>query len=222
MLKMKHRTYKLIGLTPILGAQPAAKNLREKWIATKAPKLEDGLEEADMISVDQNESGFYVFNRYQLPAKNGRDGEEVLCMMMHQIKGFFKESLGALKYQSGMTQHKSKIDTLLFVDGRHGRYIPLTRDGEYIIDPDEQLERPIRVETPKGPRTALNSSEMLNEPWGLVVDLSILDNNARGKSDALTWEKVELAMEYGGLHGLGQWRNAGYGSFRFELLEGDD
>ena len=209
-LNIESRTYRLTGLTPILGTQPANYNIRTTYIASKAPTDALREEELSEFDLDSDENGVTVFTRN----KRGQ-----LCLMAHHLNGFFKEALKATATQVNIAAIKGKIDTLVFPEPR---FIPLKRNGEALTDEDEMLERPLRAETPKGPRTALQSSEMVNDPWEIEFELSLLPNKGTAKSEALTWDAIEVALQYGQFRGLGQWRNAGYGKFRFERVDGED
>ena len=115
-----------------------------------------------------------------------------------------------------VAQERAKVDKFLFVAPRR---IPLRRNGAYITDEDDQLERPLRASTAKGERVALAASEMVEDPWSLAFEVTLLPNNATAKSRALTWDVVEMALDYGRYCGLGQWRNGGYGRFVWKRIE---
>ena len=211
-LNIESRVYHLTGLTPILGSQPASQTLRQEYLQSKAGKLlsdAQRMEEDEAFDYDEEDKGTNIF------ARDSRNGD-CICLMGHHIKGFFKESFGFLQTQAGIAQPKKKVDGLLFVEPR---FIPILRNGERIYEEDGVLERPLLAETPKGPRQALQSSEQIYDPWEIEFELTILPNNGTQKSKPLTWEAVELALEYGAYHGIGQWRNAAYGKFRFERVD---
>lgn len=204
-LNIESRVYRLIGLTPLLGGSPASRAVRTQFIASKAPSQEL-MEEESAGGVDLEEQGVTVFTR---------DSQDHLCVMGYHLKGFFKEAIKATGAQLEVAAVKGKVDTLVFVEPR---YIPLCRNGQPLREEDDMLERPLRAETMRGPRTALQSSEMINDPWEITVEISLVPNKGTGKSKAVTWDTIETALQYGAFHGLGQWRNAGYGQFRFERL----
>ena len=82
------------------------------------------------------------------------------------------------------------------------RDIPLfDADGNRIKNIDGHLERPLRAETMQGPRVSLAKSEYLNEGWNFTATI-----------------RVKQMLDYGALKGLLQWRNAGYGSFEYEVI----
>ena len=205
-MNIEKRKYRLTGITQLLGSQPASRELREQFIAAKAPTEALRSEEAGLSTFERDEKGVTVFMR---------DPNDALCLMGYQIKGFFKEALTALKAQTDVAAVKGKVDTLMFVEPR---FLPLMRDGEALRDEDEMLERPLRADTPKGPRSALQSSEMVNDPWTVEMEIALLPNKGSAKSRELSWDAIEAALDYGAYHGLGQWRNAGYGSFRWEAI----
>lgn len=205
-LNNESRIYELTGLTPILGTSAASRSLRTQYIASKAPTPQLAQEEAE-LGVDLDEKGLTVFNRNQ---------QDQLCLMGYQIKGFFKAAMLALKPQLKIAAPKSKIDNLLFVEPR---YIPITRDGAPIIDEDDVLERPLRAQTAQGERVSLAASEMVNDPWSVTIEITLFPSDGTKLSNALTWEAVETALDYGAFHGLGQWRNADYGRFIWRRLE---
>ena len=209
MLQMESRVYRLKGLTPLLGSSPASRAIRTQYIASRAPSEELRAEE-EANPFDSDEKGVTVFMR---------DGQDHLCLMGYQIKGFFKGALNTLRPQLEIAAAKSKVDTMLFVEPR---YIPVTRGGEMLVDEDEMLERPIRTEGPKGVRVALQSSELIEDPWEVEIEISLLPSRGSAKSNPLNWDAVETALDYGAYHGLGQWRNADYGRFIWERIDDDD
>lgn len=209
MLNFETRTYKLTGISPILGSQAASQAVRTQYISSKAPTDELRSEE-DQLGPDLDERGLTVFLR---------DDKERLILMDYVIKGFFKAAFSALRAQTGVLSEKSKIDKHVFIAPRQ---LVLHRDGKPIIDEDDQLERPLRAETMQGPRVALAASEMVNDPWTIVFTVTLLPNAGSAKSKAITWEAIEAALDYGKLCGLGQWRNGGYGRFAWKEVRNDD
>ena len=205
-LNISSRIYRLRGISPLLGSSPAARDIRTKFIASKAPTPELREEEA-AFPFDLDEKGLTVFNR---------DTKDQLCVMAHQVKGYFKAALLALKAQTKIAAPRGKVDTLLFVEPR---YIPLTRDGEPLRDEDEVCERPLRAQTMQGERVTLAASEQLNDPWELEFEVSLIPSEGTKRSEALTWDVIETALDYGAYHGLLQWRNAGYGRFVWDRVD---
>lgn len=211
-LQLESRTYRLTGLTPLLGSQPASLEVRTKYLQSKAGKLltpEQRAEENERFDYDEDDKGINVFAR---DSKRG----DCLCLMGHHIKGFFKESLLFLQPQAGIAMPQKKVDGLLFVEPR---FIPIMRGDEKIYEEDNVLERPLIANTPRGPRTALQASEQIEDPWWIEFELTLLPSTATAKSKALTWDAVELALQYGAYHGIGQWRNAAYGKYKYQRVD---
>ena len=210
------RTYKLCGLTSLLGSNPADPDVHSRYVAAKAGNTEkQALEEAMLPGSEEledalkkiRESGLTVFLR-------GNHGE--IVMGAHCIKGFFKAAFDTLKSQFGIAAAKSKIDNLLFVQPD---FIPvLDGHGEPQKEPDGYCERSLRAETMQGPRVTLASSEEIAPPWQMEFSVTLVKNAGTGKSKPVTWDEVEAALDYGELKGLGQWRNSGRGSFRWERI----
>jgi len=93
------------------------------------------------------------------------------------------------------------------------------RDGDSIYDEDSQYERPLRADTPKGPRVGLQASECVDTPWTVEIELRLIANDRSAKSTELSWETVEKALDYGELSGLGQFRNGSYGTFTWDRID---
>lgn len=221
------RRYRLTGTSAIMGSNPANPDIHSQYVAAKAKELaKAGLisdeqarakaeEETSMLPSaeelaeqqrDIKERGLTVFLR------NGR-GE--LCLSAHVIKGYFKSAFTVLKDQLKISAVKGKVDNLIFVSPA---YIPILMDGRPVHTPDGYCERPLRAETMQGPRISLASSELLDAPWELEFELTLIGNSATKRSVEISWAEIECALSYGEFKGLGQWRNGGYGSFRFERL----
>jgi len=99
--------------------------------------------------------------------------------------------------------HKKIIDGLIFV---FPRQIPLKLSGELFFK-----ERPLRITTPKGDRTALARSEAA--PAGTKIQIEILLLKSDLKKYVINW------LDYGILRGMGQWRNSGCGSFKWHQIK---
>lgn len=142
------------------------------------------------------------------PSEAGRNAlPSVLNHGVTARKGYLKEAWQAMRQVPGseaakLKAGKSKIDALLFVQPR---YIVLNVPGGRSAE--SVNERPLRAETPRGPRVALAASEELPKGTWCDVRLSILAPNV------ITDELLRELFDYGQFLGLGQWRSGGQGCF---------
>lgn len=206
-IEMEKRAYRLIGISPILGSQPANAAVRTKWIASKAPNDELKEEETALFR-EREDDGLRVFLR---------DTQEKDAIMIYDyvLRGYFKSAFTGLVSQLKILQPASKVDRYLFVGPR---ILYILRDGDRIYEEDDILERPLRAMTAQGPRNTLMSSEMVLDPWEIEFEVTLLPNTGTKLSAPITWEAVESALEYGQLMGLGGWRTGGQGRFEFERI----
>lgn len=198
---MKKIHVKVTTTESMLGSAPNNKELMESYIASKAPDAMSMAEEIEAVGAEEVlEKAMTVFPRHE--------GKPI--MYDYQIKGFFKDSCGALrkvkeKKSSKIKAYKKEIDGLIFVSPRH---IEIRFEGEM-----GNCQRPLRASTPLGERIALANSEEI--PAGAILEFDVT---------CLMDEHVELVKEwldYGQLRGLGQWRNSGKGRFVCEVAEVD-
>lgn len=198
---MKKLHVKVTTTESMLGSAPNNKELMESYIASKAPDAMTMAEEIEAVGAEEVlEKSMTVFPRHE--------GKPILYD--YQIKGFFKDSCGALRKVKGtqsskIKAYKKEIDGLIFVSPRH---IEIRFAGEM-----GNCQRPLRAATPMGERIALANSEEI--PAGAVLEFDVT---------CLVDEHVELVkewLEYGELRGLGQWRNSGKGRFVCEVAEVD-
>lgn len=166
-------------------------------MSSDAETVEDEVERFGADAVV--EKGMTVFPRME-------DGTPFLYD--YQIKGFFKDTCGALRRVKGtrsadIKAYKKEIDRLIFPQPR---CIPFSFDGEVGL-----CQRPLRAQTAQGERIALAISEEI--PAGAKVEFSILMLNDDNVKLVKEW------LDYGRLSGIGQWHNSGKGRFVWELLE---
>lgn len=117
-------------------------------------------------------------------------------------RGFLKSSANNLKNIVGIKNLRSKVENYLFVFPRH---IWLKEEV------DGNLQRPLRAETAKGPRTSIAVSEMVKDV-SIEVELHLLPH------PELKWDVVEQILDYGKYEGISQWRSASYGRFTWERI----
>lgn len=187
---------KLTFLHPLLGSAPKG-DVYEQWIATKAPAAENGDEES--ATAPDLEKGVTGFHRTE-------DGQPFIYDYV--LKGFFKDACSMLRRAPGtesakLKAHNKIIDGLVFIQPRQ---IVLQASG-----PITMLSRPLRASTAQGDRVAIAVSECL--PTGTTAEFAVEILGGVTESALREW------LAYGANRGLGQWRNAGYGSFTYEVLQ---
>ena len=196
-------TYKLtLELTePILGTVPKNKDVYRDFVAGKAADLGDEELAEELATVEHvEESGWTGFH-------TDEDGP---FLYDYVLKGFFKDACSMLRRVPGtkskaLTAYRKIIDGLIFPKPR--KIHMALPDGEGL----GVLERPLRAQTAQGERVALARSDTAPAGTRIAFDLLIV-----GSVDlaALTeW------LDYGAIRGLGQWRNAGYGTFTYQIEE---
>lgn len=193
---------KIIFLNPILGSQPT-KDVASTYIAGRHGMSlpEDEIETLP----DALERGTTVFHK----DKNGKP-----LLWDYQIKGFMKAAALVLngKVTGNVKNLRAKVNNLVFLSPRT---IPITPpNGDDITDLLDYLERPLRAQTAQGDRVALARSEMLPEGCSVKVGIEILPGDI---NEAV----LRDLLDYGYYSGLGQWRNGGWGRFRYELVRED-
>jgi len=189
---------------PLLGTLPGDEKLAEEYVMSKHP---DGVQEDEQKSLteEMKKSSSYF----------ARDSKNKPILWDYQIKGFFKDACSMMRRVAQVDElkaHKKIIDGLIFVAPRQ---IELILPGKKSSrDKDKSItfmERPLRISTPKGERTALARSEMA--PIGTKIQIEILLLKPDLKKYVINW------LDYGILRGLGQWRNSGMGRFKWKLLK---
>lgn len=194
---------------PVLGSEPNTEEIYREFVASKAPDALSMEEEiAAMGSEMYEEKGTTVF---------ARDGNTA-CLWDYQIRGFFKGSCGGIQKAKGrktklksqsVKAYKKVIDNNIFVFPRR---IPLNLpEGKTIENAMTINQRPLRAQTAQGERIALASSEQL--PAGTWFEITI------GLLDATMEDVVMEWLDFGKLNGIGQWRNASYGRFDYEVVD---
>lgn len=198
---MKSMKVKLTFVEPVLGTSPANEDIYREFIASKAPvderiNIED---EVAALGVDEVvEKGMTIFPKLD-------DGTPFVYD--YQLKGFFKGAASALRQIPGsrsskVKAYKKKVDQLIFVTPRQ---IPVLLSG-----PTDTCQRPLRASTPQGERVSLAMSEEI--PAGSVLEFGVVMLNDDDEKLVREW------LNYGVLHGFGQWRNSGKGRFTWECL----
>ncbi|MGN0776041.1 MAG: hypothetical protein ACI4MM_05110 [Candidatus Ventricola sp.] len=192
-------------MTRILGSQPADPDVRTAFLANMI-NPEKAEEEAKKLPLDQQKRNLTVFLR----------DEGCVCICDYVIKGFLKEAIKVLKGQVKVANGASKIDNQVLITPA---YLVFTRDGEDLDVADGDLERPLRAMTMQGPRVSVTASEVIAPPWELTFTIALLEGEKTARSEALTFDVIEMLLDYGSFKGLGQWRNAQNGRFTWERVK---
>lgn len=198
---------------PILGTANNNENIHREFIASKAPDAISREEEVAALGVEGvEEKSMTVFSR-------NKDGQPIIWN--YQIKGFFKEACGMLQRMKGescskesckLKAYKKIIDGCIEPagDADHGRQIPIViAKGTEI----EDFQRPLRAQTAQGERIALANSEKISEQATAEFYVETPDAYVNA---------IHEWLRYGRKHGLGQWRNAGFGRFEYELVDEEE
>lgn len=184
---------------PILGSMPADEELYTKFIASKAPAEWLVDEEVENIPEVDYDKGVTVFPQ----------DKQGIFLYNYHIKGFFKHAGNVLKDQLKIKNLRSKLDDYLFILERK---IYLIRDGKIIQEEDRILERPLRAKTMQGERVALASSEVIDPPAEAIFTVQLLEHKQ------VKMDTIKELLDYGRFMGIGQWRNASFGSFEWEEI----
>lgn len=188
----------------VLGTASNNKELHSEYIASNAPDAKSKAEEIEALGADEyREKQMTVFPRNE-------EGNPIFWN--YQIKGFMKDSCSALQRCKGadiakesckLKAYKKTIDGCIFVEPRQ---IPIDMHGGTIGN----LQRPLRAQTAQGERIALADSETV--PEGSTIEITILCLSDTYDAVVKEW------LDYGRFKGIGQWRNAGFGRFTYEIL----
>jgi hypothetical protein len=193
-MNKKYYNLKITFLEPVLGSQ-SDKEVASKYMAGKrnGPEVipDDELESLP----DAIENKTTVFHR---------DDKGQPILFDYQVKGFLKNAAKNFNGLDGVEGLRSKVVNFIFVSPRK---ISLNVNGNGM----SHLERPLQAETMQGPRIALARSEMLPAGTYFYCRLKVYDQAK------ITEEMLEELLSYGEDMGIGQWRTAKYGSFKYEL-----
>ena len=193
---------KVTFIEELLGTASGDPEIHSEFIASKAPDAPSLTEEVKAIGVD----GVIEKSKTIFPRLDGKP-----FLWDYQVKGFLKDSCGALARVSGTESSKVKaykkiLDGTVFV---YPRKIMLNFDGEI-----GNCQRPLRAQTAQGERIALANSETCPEGTTAEFIVEVLED----KHVPLICE----LLDYSKRRGYGQWRNSGKGRAISEVVEISD
>lgn len=142
----------------------------------------------------------------------------------YQLRGMFKDSCGLLNrsknnISADLKSYKKRIDGNIFIAERKipfnmpdfyeegGKKIPTYTEAGGL----QSIPRTLRISGPTGERSAISISEVI--PPNSTFKFEVLLTDAKLRSVVVEW------LDYGLLHGLGQWRNSGIGTYRWRELD---
>ena len=202
---MKELRVRVTFIEECLGSASANPNVHEEYIASKAPDAKSTKEEVEALGVEEVfEKGMTIFPKDE----NGNP-----FFWDYQVKGFFKDTCGALsrckgeeiaKQSCGMKAYKKIIDGCIFVEPRR---IAIDMHGGEI----GLCQRPLRGQTAQGERIALATSETI--PAGSTIEFKVVCLSDAYEKAVIEW------LEYGKFRFMGSWRNSGKGRGYYEILD---
>lgn len=183
---------------PLLGTVALDPAIYEGYIGSNAPD-EEALEEELATIPESEDKGITGFHRLE---------DDTPFLYDYHVKGFLKDACGMLRRVKGtrsakIRAYKKIIDGLVFVGERR---IPLRLPAGGEV---ETLSRPLRAATAQGERVALACSQTCPIGTEMAFHLEVLGE--------VEEETLREWFEYGHLRGFGQWRNASFGRFTYEM-----
>ena len=226
MIETLELVVKLSFISDILGTAPSPELLKLdffKMIGKKALKDAKKLEEkTEGLSTEAYTKEDYKVSKSEEGEKNNeitlityfRKDNKGIYLPNFMIKGFLKAAAQALKEQINLPNPRAKIDRYVFI---FPNKVYLYRNGKVLRKHKDEYIRPIRAMTPKGERTSLVSSERIEAS----EDNPITTDEIRIvliKNKEINLKKLKKMLEYGFYSGISQFRSAGFGRFKWELI----
>ena len=130
------------------------------------------------------------------------------------VRGHLKDAAYGIRELSDikLKNFRAKFVQKVYIQRNPGDAIFLYRDGKRVLEPDGIQQRFIQVMTRQGPRSTIKYIDYVNDPE-LNFVVQVLDDGV------ITREHLELAFEYGGIHGMGAERSQGWGKYSLVSLE---
>jgi len=226
MIETLELVVKLSFISDILGTAPSPELLKRDFFKTigkkalkDAKKLE---EETEGLSTEAYTEEDYKVSKSSEEEKSNeitqityfRKDNKGIYLPNFMVKGFLKAAAQALKEQINLPNPRAKIDRYVFI---FPNKIYLYRNGNVLKKHKDEYIRPIRAMTPKGERTSLVSSERIEAS----EDNPVITDEIRIvliKNKEINLKKLKKMLEYGLYSGISQWRSAGFGRFKWELI----
>lgn len=192
-------------LEEIIGT-PLTPDQREMALLGKLDELRETFAELDT----KGTTVFFWDKKSKLP-----------CIGDHMIPGFLKAAADAIC--KAVPKANKKNGTILqsatYTFGVINQHVSVKE--RFIISSQDLMrhsdgvpiynQRSLRVITAQGPRVTLAKSEMIDAGAEFEFHVRVM------KESPMTEEILRKLFSYGAMKGLGQWRNANWGQFDFEL-----
>ena len=214
-------------ISDILGTAPSPELLKRDFFKTIGKKA---LKDAKKLEEETEGLSTKAYTEEDYKVSKSEEGEEKsneitqityfrkdnkgIYLPNFMVKGFFKAAAQALKEQINLPNPRAKIDRYVFI---FPNKIYLYRNGNVLKKHKDEYIRPIRAMTPKGERTSLVSSERIEAS----EDNPVITDEIRIvliKNREINLKKLKKMLEYGLYSGISQWRSAGFGRFKWELI----
>ncbi|MBS3904804.1 MAG: hypothetical protein KGZ39_05715 [Simkania sp.] len=200
---------KLTLLDDMLGTMPTQKSIWTDYVAgkmTKGMKRDGKTEDEINAELESTLDGVEDIDELERGLTGFLKDEKGYYIPHYMVKGLLKEAGRVMKeFGKGKTaikQLQSKVS--------HGVFI--SPNKIYVAPADAKLEiceRPLRADTPKGPRTSIARSYVI--PAGTILEFEV-----HVPYGTLPDKCIVAMLDHGRWSGLGQWRSAGKGRFSWE------
>lgn len=220
---MRDYKVKLNFIRDILGSQPADDELKTKYIKAKMMTGRTGMSaeiaqervKKEMSNLEKDEDyqatidsiedkGITVFYRNE-------DGKPSLCDV--QLRGFFKDAFAFIAKEKKILTKKDGSNysgDAKYRDWIGARIRFVQQYYPFPLKEIDLYQRPLRAQTPTGPRVCIAGSERMKAPLSLDVSFVITDD--------VKDEWVVAVLDRGIFKGLGQFANSQWGSFTYEIV----
>lgn len=208
--------------TDMLGVTPLSAEIFQDYVAAAA--IDEGVDAEDLAEEEETipevSSGWTGFHR---------DANDNPLIYDYVVKGFCKGACYGLRRSKGtlsskITAYKKQIDHGVFITPRqitlqvpeNQAMVEAPEDGSTDVPMSLPNVRPLRASTAKGERVAIAYSESVPPGTTATFTIDVLANTPITEKVLREW------FDYGRFHGLGGWRNAGWGRFTYEMEKVED